>query len=149
MFNYRSALAASSSTLSAFLVLVLHLAKSLVLFLVTFSLARYGWTLMGHGFLKSFFGTLLLFNCGAYCFWKALDLISFPLALFVFAFSDEFDYLPSPGRLFFAFLTLILFAFSIFLTVLYIRFLTTPKVDKSSLHPTNQLQSDLNQLQTD
>lgn len=149
MFNYRSALADSPSTVSAFIVLFLHLARSLLLFLVPFSLTWYGWTLMGHGFMKSFFGFILLLNCGAYCLWNALDLISFPLALFVFAFSDEFDYLPSPGRLFFAFLTLILFAFSIFLTVVYIRFLTTPKVDKSSLHPTNQLQSDYNQLQSD
>ena len=145
MFNYRSALADSPSTVSAFIVLFLHLAISLVIFLVTFTLAWFGWTLMGHGFMKSFFGFLLLLNCGAYCLWKALDLISFPLSFFVFAFSDEFDYLPSAGRLFFAFLSLVLFAFSIFLTFVYIRFLTTPKVDKS----TKQLQSDYIQLQSD
>jgi len=145
MFNHRSALADSPSTVSAFFALLLLLVRLLLVVLVTFSLAWYGWTLMGHGFLKSFFGFLLFLNCGAYCLWNSLDLISFPLVLLVFAFSDEFDYLPSPGRLFFAFLSLVLFAFSIFLTVIYIRFLTTPKVDKS----TKQLQSDYIQLQSD
>ncbi len=124
MSNFKSSFEGVPTFGSAVFGVSTYLLRITIIACVSFAALWFGWTLLGCGLLKSFFGFWLILSGGGYFLWHVFGFLEFPFSFFcIVTVEPLFAFIPPLGRLVFVVHSILAYIAAIVAIFFFARFI--------------------------